>query len=854
MKERKPGLFGSLFQRKKKGPEVDLSLPGILAMAVGKALSAASGQSVSCSVETLEWDGFRGESASIRSGYVLNSFGASEQYGVCLVFPEAFVSRWTRALAATDPGLDKARLVPQLIAGVAGDLPRLVRLNVDSDDGRAAVQPLSSFPKKCLARDVEELLWRAAGCRIFRLSPISGDLADETAGADAQDALLDGSAEEADAAPGAGSPAAPGEGSPAAPGEAVYVLIETEDAERLAASLDGDDVFRAVAGRLMGAEEAEDAEEARIETAPTPRGIAVRSPLEFVLGNFLLLPKVPCGKYVGEARFHELFANADPRTYATAPGTWVRLSCALALPTAPGAAPQPPRSWVTYLFFQASDAARAAQAQNMCRQVASCFFQAELGFLKGVLGAAPSQPVVGMGVKPDFAASKGQAVFKGRVGVAGTRMPVDAFLDYGTLSWLLRLFCDPWDAQNAPKGAEAVLSLLLSLNQSLLRRWLPSFHRRFLDVEPAAEPGAPPRERLPFPVFLDLLGDRDARILLQNQVLRSLGDRDIRSLYRCAVRVKDAEGNEAVRIVTPRAFDEERLKNFLPRRAMEDWQIASPDRLASPSENQDLSDAVLKGIREALQRKQILVSPKVSLILEKMFVPGARGASKRKMEQAASSKEPFESLHKMPRPTLQQFLGVQSNKALCLVLVGAEAELPLIRENISKNKCRTLDEDLEIQKRLLESDELDADEVIEAKLSMGRGAQETLEELEKSRKASAPVQTRKSRGWSVDKPPRGADVEEDEKPEAEEPRPARPVKPGTAPGAPRGTAPGAPRGAATPARPGIPPANRPTGLGSAASAQRLQKPGTASGSAPRPPQGPPRGTPPRPGNPPQRPR
>ena len=95
MSERKPGLFGSLFQRKRKGVDVDLSLPGILAMTVGRSLSAAAGETVSCGVETVDWERFRGESESVRCGYVLNSFGASEQYGISLVFPEAFMARWT---------------------------------------------------------------------------------------------------------------------------------------------------------------------------------------------------------------------------------------------------------------------------------------------------------------------------------------------------------------------------------------------------------------------------------------------------------------------------------------------------------------------------------------------------------------------------------------------------------------------------------------------------------------------------------------------------------------------------------------------------------------------------------------
>lgn len=784
-------------------------------MAVGRALSAACGQAVSCSVETVDWDLFRGEAACVRSGYLYNAFGASEQYVLSLVFPEAFTARWTGALARTEPDLDKARLPAELISRVAEGLAMLIRLNVDADDGRAAVQPFSAFPKKCAARDVEELLWRAAGCRIFRLSPISGSLPEgmEETGAE--------------------------------PGGALYILIDAEEADRLAAGLDGDDLLRTAAGRLVGAAggEAGGAEDVpRIEEAPAPRSIAVRFPRELVLGNFLLLPKVPCGRFQGEVRFHEILAGADPRSYAAAPGVWARLSCSLTLSAAPGAAPLQPRLWAVHLFFP-------SQAQEPCRQVASCFFQAELGFLKGVLGAVPSQTAVGMGLKPDFTAGKGLAVFRGRIGVAGTRMPVDALLDYGTVSWLLRLFCDPWDAQNAPKGAEAVLPLLLSLNQSLLRRWLPTFHRRFLDIEPAAEPGGQPGERLPFPVFLDLLGDRDARLVLQNCVLQSLGDRDIRSLYRCAVRGKDAEGRESVRVVTPRLFDEARLKGFLSRRALEDWQIAAPDRLASPEESRDLSDAALKGVREAVQRKQILVSPKVPLILEKMFLPGARGAAKRKLEQAALFKEPFESLQKMPRPALQQFLGVQSNRALCLVLVGAEKGLPLIRENISRNKRRTLDEDLEIQKRLAESNELDADEVIEAKLRMGRQAQVALEALEKSGNA-APMslaETSRFRVRSLDGSSRKGRPEEiEDDGELEQPRTSKPARPG----APRGAAPGAPPAS----RPGSFPPTRPGGLGAAAAsaAARPQKPGPQPGStkpaqrpplgpASRPPQGPARG-------------
>jgi hypothetical protein len=146
-----------------------------------------------------------------------------------------------------------------------------------------------------------------------------------------------------------------------------------------------------------------------------------------------------------------------------------------------------------------------------------------------------------------------------------------------------------------------------------------------------------------------------------------------------------------------------------------------------------MNQEAMEGIEKAARRNALLLSPRARYILAEMAMPPLREAQKEEMRALAAAGVPFARLRALSRPQLQQLLGAQPARTLCLSLLGAEGELSFVRPSLSSVRAAELAEDLPRARRQLQDGTLAYEDVIRAKNDVEAAARRALEEAAKGK-------------------------------------------------------------------------------------------------------------------------
>jgi hypothetical protein len=489
--------------------------------------------------------------------------------------------------------------------------------------------------------------------------------------------------------------------APDRPGPAVFACIGEDAAESFEAALRDDEEAQDRLRAFLGA-----------EASPTPGvaavALALRAPRELLLGSLFLPPRVECGKQVLETLVDSLSVAPHRKTLLELSGTWVAASVEAALPSGPKRL----RHWY---FFPANEKHPTVMTVETCKAVASCLFRGALPFLGEAFGVKIERPAVGAGMGPDAQVGAGSLIFHASVRLASD-MPVQVLVDLSTIVPLLKKHCHPQCLAAMAKATASALPLALALNEALLSTRLAVFPRAFLD--PRLGEGF-----FPFSAFSDLVTDRDVALVLQNHIPHALEGRTLRRLFSFS---------EQGRVRTPHRYREERLLGLMPQLVRDAWDHFRPDDLGSREELIRLNEEILAGIEKALRRNALILSPRARFILAEMVMPALRARARESLRQVVATGIPFASLRAMSRPQLQQLLGAQPTRTLCLSLVGAEQELSRVLQNVSAARAAELREDLPRAKKMIEEGSIEYEEVIRAKQEMEKAARDKMEQADKA--------------------------------------------------------------------------------------------------------------------------
>ena len=77
---------------------------------------------------------------------------------------------------------------------------------------------------------------------------------------------------------------------------------------------------------------------------------------------------------------------------------------------------------------------------------------------------------------------------------------------------------------------------------------------------------------------------------------------------------------------------------------------------------------------------------------------------------------------------MQRLFATQSDRALCLALIGSEGELAFVRANVSSARRARLEEDLLHARRMFSEGTIDPEEAVQARNAVETAARKLLEE------------------------------------------------------------------------------------------------------------------------------
>ncbi|MFI5368042.1 MAG: hypothetical protein ACHQ1F_03405 [Spirochaetia bacterium] len=457
-------------------------------------------------------------------------------------------------------------------------------------------------------------------------------------------------------------------------------------------------------------------------TAPTKPSDTLKllSPRELFLGNLYLPPRTECGTQTLETLCTTLSAAQGARPDTNAPGIWAACACTLADPA-------DPKRLAHWYFFPTADEAAAARARETYKEIAGCLFRGALPILGEALGGRLEKPALGLDVKPDFSGRTRHLLLKAVMRLASVRMPVEVYVDAAALGPLLRRHCSPEGLAETARGAVSALPLAMALNERLIAKRFHTFPGHFRD--PQLGP-----DFFPFSGFSDLVTEHDLSIVLQNYLPRALAGRPLRRLYAWSEEAADpgagalAGKNVRRRVVTPHLFDEEKLARHMSRQMRDGWQRESGQNLGTRDQYLRVNREVLLGIDRAARMKAALLSPRARFLLAEMILPPLRARARRTLQETTAAGIPFAALRTMSAPQAQRFLATQPDKTICLGLVGAEAELAIVRKHVSAARAERLEEDLLLARKQLDGGILEWDEAVQARQELERAARTMIQE------------------------------------------------------------------------------------------------------------------------------
>ncbi|MEW5815313.1 MAG: hypothetical protein AB1798_07980 [Spirochaetota bacterium] len=453
--------------------------------------------------------------------------------------------------------------------------------------------------------------------------------------------------------------------------------------------------------------------------------ITINKPLDLIITEYILPPVVSCGNYLLKSNIDTLVSgifNADEfdRLRKT-PGIWISTF----LESVPG-------RFELFFFIPADPKQMTSQFVKTIQQIATCFFRSVLEAHKSELGLQVHKAQIQTGKKLIFQKSSPLLQLKSKIFINQRFIPCDLFLTQESVQFLLRSHGEAWDGQYLPKYSHKPIEILLSLNQNILRKKLTTFYLRHVnhqsDLFALKKKGKP---FIPFPLFCRLLEEKDLYLIFQYITVHVETVKSLRSLFYYT-RIETIPGGKSHTCeIAPVFFDDQRIKAVLPRLQAELWDRDRRNIFFTPEEYKNGNISVMKSLYFAALKKDLLLSGKALFILENIFYKIIQGDIIEKLTELTQKNIPFESLQKLQRKSLQQYLAGKNNKFLSLMLIGSEKGLDIIKPNISRRRRVNLVEDYNYYLKQFKMQQVKAEEVCMVKETSEAEITSLLENKEK---------------------------------------------------------------------------------------------------------------------------
>jgi hypothetical protein len=480
-------------------------------------------------------------------------------------------------------------------------------------------------------------------------------------------------------------------------GEYVFYLLVREDIENNLLRKLEEKAFRNSAWSLV-----QSAYDPAAPQPPAGAALRIERPKEFMAGN-LLLPQVAAfDRFRVRSVFTNIMAGSAgtgqfknglwAHMFLSAGGTEINIYCLVAGMT---------RKDFTERFGDPS-----GFFKNIAKEVVL--------FLRTAFpGIEVTSVRLAIDSKPDEAAAARSLLLKGELVVNYARMEMALCVPGAYFSLLFPRALKPWDYRRQHDSPADLLAAVLALNAALFSSSIGTFMKKYrsgLAYLPANTTCIPLYE------LMDLMDDRDLRLLLQN-ILVPKYSAGIARFFNIGVTVKKEgdEGDEEPRVkIFQVAYDRERIGRMIPPLIIEEM-----DHLKdyTPAEEFDSRNkGVLKEILKPISAGTVSFSYKTRYIFMHEIFDIINEDEARRLEELRSRGIPFDRMRKLSNSDLVNFVNRIGNHDLCKSVIDCDGEINLLMNCMSRSRKRQFMDDLEYYRRQLAGGRLAAEDIIAAKL------------------------------------------------------------------------------------------------------------------------------------------
>jgi len=280
-------------------------------------------------------------------------------------------------------------------------------------------------------------------------------------------------------------------------------------------------------------------------------------------------------------------------------------------------------------------------------------------------------------------------------------------------------------------GPESRLAAFMAANDELLAHWASSYRAPYLALRKAPDASQAPRF-MSLPALLELLGDRDAAIVLQNFLAPRFGGQGLPYLFYRHVLV-ERNGKRAYRPFPLEPFHEARILRLLPPTIREDWEHEKLFDLPARTERADeclaANEAALRELAAAIGSGRLELSLDAQGLVEKEIRPKLEAEARAAMGALAEADIPFGFLEGLPRRETARIMDCLPNKELAIAALGEARHIDLIHRSMSEGRRRDFDEELSVAEKRLERGELPPERVAKVKRQLLGAMKERLESV-----------------------------------------------------------------------------------------------------------------------------
>ncbi len=446
--------------------------------------------------------------------------------------------------------------------------------------------------------------------------------------------------------------------------------------------------------------------------------LRLEKPKEFIAGN-LLIPQVAA---FDRFRIKSVFKNITAGNFVTNPikdGLWIRIFL-----TSGGS-----ETSINYFIPGVSkkDFAERFGDPNI---IFKYLLKDVMLFLKANCPAlAVSFVKLSVDLKPDAAAIANCIQLNGELFVNYSRMGIAVYVPGSYFDMVYPHLLKPWEYRLPVKSPKEYLVPVLSLNMALFNKNVSSFMKKYrsgLAYLPAATTCIPVYE------LMDLMDNFDLRILIQNFLVPKYST-GIARLFNIGIPVKNEAQQTGKRSanVFQVAYDKERINPMMPSVIAE--EIGRKEEYIIADEFDSFNKGVLKEIMKAIAAGRITISYKTRYIFLHEINDIINQDDVKRLEDLRSRGIPFNTLKKLPKNRMINFVNKIGNPDLCKAVIDSEEEMAMLQDCMSRARKEQFADDIIYFRQQFADALLTPEEIIAAKLRIN----DLLEKEIKSRKDNA---------------------------------------------------------------------------------------------------------------------